>query len=105
MSTIYLVFPDRATFEALLPEGLSAEHHEMSSVGHLLPFASALHICGAGTGKLYRQDAVFDPDTGECITPPTLIDGFHVNLLPTGDELPAEWAQYVVVPDSPQGRF
>ena len=30
-------------------------------------------------GTIYNDDGVYDPDTGDEITPPTAVDGFHVN--------------------------
>lgn len=40
----------------------------------------------------------WDPETSEVITPPTLLDGWHVNYQ---GELPDGWAQYLVVPENP----
>jgi len=40
----------------------------------------------------------YDPETGDVITPPTVLDGWHVNY--QGD-LPDDWEQYVVSPEQP----
>lgn len=45
----------------------------------------------------------WDPETGDEITPPTVLEGFHVNAkLP---ELPAGWDAYQVTPSSPVRIF
>lgn len=40
----------------------------------------------------------YDPETGDIITPPVVLDGWHVNY--QGD-LPDDWEQYVVSPEQP----
>ena len=40
----------------------------------------------------------YNPETGDVITPPTVLDGWHVNY--QGD-LPDDWEQYVVSPEQP----
>jgi len=40
----------------------------------------------------------YDPETGDVITPPVVLDGWHVNY--QGD-LPDDWEQYVVSPEQP----
>jgi len=40
----------------------------------------------------------YDPETGDVITLPTVLDGWHVNY--QGD-LPDAWEQYVVSPEQP----
>jgi len=41
-------------------------------------------------------------DEGEVITPPTLLDGWHVNYV---GELPDGWEEYVVEPANPYRVF
>ena len=48
-------------------------------------------------GPIYRGGA-WDPETGEVITPPTLLDGWHVNYQGV---VPEEWEQYLVTPQNP----
>lgn len=98
MSTIYLRFPDRAAFLAGLPADsvLIGEQYDPLPAG-----IEALHVCGAGTGRLVKNDAVYGAE-GECLQPPTTYSGFHVNAL---GELPPEWEQYRVNPSNPQSRF
>jgi hypothetical protein len=43
-------------------------------------------------------------ETGEEITPPTVLDGWHVNAKFTAD-LPADWDTYLVTPASPVRVF
>ena len=40
----------------------------------------------------------YDPETGEVIVAPTVLDGWHVNF---AGELPEGWEEYVVEPASP----
>ena len=40
----------------------------------------------------------YDPETGEVITPPTVISGWHVNY---AGEPPDAWQQYLVTPQHP----
>ena len=44
----------------------------------------------------------YDPETGEVLTPPVLLDGWHVNYI---GELPDDWQQYVVTPKHPARIF
>ena len=55
-------------------------------------------------GILYNDDAVIDPDTGEVITPPTPMPGWHVNIALRGD-LPVELQTYLVAPRHPRRVF
>ncbi len=47
----------------------------------------------------------WDPETGEVITLPTLLEGFHVNARFSGDTLPTGWEAFVVNPAQPQRDF
>ena len=47
-------------------------------------------------GIIYNDDGVYDPGTGELITPPTPSDGWHVNY--AGDPLPDELVSYSLEP-------
>jgi hypothetical protein len=44
------------------------------------------------------EGGTYDPETGEVITPPTVINGWHVNY---AGEPPDAWAQYLVTPQHP----
>lgn len=53
-------------------------------------------------GTLY-EPGTYDPETGEELTPPVPLEGFHVNAkLPA---LPAGWDAFVVTPAQPQRVF
>jgi hypothetical protein len=84
--TIFLRFPDEATFTALLP----ADFARAGETGGPLPQGlTAISIIGSiYTGGVWDED-------GSVVTPPTLVPGFHVNAL---GELPPEWESYVLTP-------
>jgi hypothetical protein len=44
----------------------------------------------------------YDPDTGEVIEPPILLEGWHINYL---GPLPDGWEQYAVHPRQPRAVF
>lgn len=96
-ATIFLRFPDEETFISCCetagywiteePERplLASNNHTFDVIG------------------LITEGGEWDPATGEEITPPTVLDGWHVNaLLP---ELPTDWDIYVVDPVSPVRIF
>jgi len=51
-------------------------------------------------GDIY-EGGVYGSD-GEVIEAPTLLDGFHVNMV---GSLPASWEEYTVAPNSPSRVF
>jgi hypothetical protein len=86
MNTIFLRFPDEATFTALLP----ADFERAGETGSPLPDGiTAISIIGS----IY-MGAEWDAE-GNVVTPSTLAPGFHVNAL---GELPPEWESYVLAP-------
>jgi hypothetical protein len=52
-------------------------------------------------GIIYNNDGVYNND-GEVITPPTQMEGWHVNII---GELPQELNQYLVTPSNPYRVF
>ena len=50
-------------------------------------------------GIIYNNDGVYD---GEVITPPTQMEGWHVNII---GELPPELNEYLVTPSNPYRVF
>jgi len=52
-------------------------------------------------GTIYNNDGVYS-DEGEVVTPPTPMDGWHVNFKGT---LPDGWDAYVVTPNTPYRIF
>jgi hypothetical protein len=92
--THYLRFPDESTgMVALDAAGLTTTNEDGDTVVLTASHTHALDVIG----PIYRG-GTFDPDTGEVITPPTLLSGWHVNYV--GD-LPDGWAEYAVSPEQP----
>lgn len=87
-------FPDEATgMAALRDAGLIRTDEDGNEQIITASHAHALDVIG----PIYRGGE-WDPETGEVITPPTLLSGWHINYL--GD-LPEGWGQYVVQPKNP----
>jgi hypothetical protein len=82
-------FPDKATgMAALDAAGLLTEDGNPITASH----THALDVIGTiFIGGEYD-------DEGEVITPPTLLDGWHINYI---GELPDGWDAYVVSPKQP----
>lgn len=81
MSTIFLRFPDEATFKLLLP----ADFEQHGETGFPLPEGiSAISI----VGLIYKDE--------------TPVPGWHVNALGV---LPASWRQHEVTPVTPNRVF
>ena len=78
--TVYLKFPDEATFAAAMPDGVQAIR--------IMPHPLTV-------GGRYDDD-------GAELEAPTLLPGFHVNAL--GD-VPEAWRDYIVAPRSPLAVF
>jgi len=92
--THYLRFSDESTgMAALDAAGLLTENGLPVTASH----AHALDVIGA----IYRGGG-YDSETGEVITPPTLLSGWHVNYV--GD-LPDGWDVYLVEPKHPSRVF
>jgi hypothetical protein len=94
MTTTYIRFPDESTGMAALDAAgfLDADGNPLT--------ASHTHALDC-VGLIY-QGGTFDPDTGELITPPVLLRGWHCNYI---GELPEEWDAYVVTPVQPVRVF
>ena len=78
--TVYLKFPDEATFAASMPDGWERRGET----------AHPLTVGG-------RYD-----DDGKQLEAPTVIPGYHVNAL---GEMPEAWRDYIVTPRSPLAVF
>lgn len=92
--THFIRFPDEPTGKAALDAAglLDADGIPIvASHTHALDAIGPISIGGE-----------YDPGTGEVITPPTLLGGWHVNL---AGELPDGWEQYVVTPEQPVRVF
>jgi hypothetical protein len=83
-------FPDEATgMAALDAAGLLTEDGDPITASH----THALDVIGA-----IVRGGEWDPETGEVLTPPTLLDGWHINYI---GELPEGWEEYAVYPENP----
>ena len=88
--THYIRFPDESTgMAALDAAGLLTEDGFPITASH----THALDVIG----PIYKG-GTYDPDTGEVLTPPVLLSGWHVNYI---GELPEGWAEYAVSPEQP----
>lgn len=96
--THYLRFPSESTgMAALDAAGFTTTDEDGATVVLTASHAHAIDV----VGPIYVGGEV-DPETGEVITPPVLLDGWHVNYI---GELPEDWKQYVVTPKRPQRVF
>ena len=92
--TYFLRFPNESTGMAAL-DAAGLLYTDDDGVTHPLT-ASHTHALDV-IGPIYTG-GTFDPDTGEVITPPVLLSGWHVNYI---GELPEGWAEYAVSPEQP----
>jgi len=96
--THYIRFSDESTgMAALDAAGFTTTNENGDTV---VLTASHTHALDC-VGRIYRG-GTYDPDTGEVITPPTLLSGWHVNFV--GD-LPEGWDAYLVEPKHPSRVF
>ena len=88
--THHLRFPDEPTgMAALDAAGLLSDDGAPITASH----SHALDVIGS-----ISIGGTYDPETGDVITPPTLLPGWHVNYI--GD-LPDGWDAYLVTPEQP----
>ena len=59
------------------------------------------HSCDV-VGTIYNDDGVYDEETREVISEPTVMEGFHVNFI---GELPQELEANLVTPVAPYRKF
>jgi hypothetical protein len=92
--THYIRFPDESTgMAALDAAGLTTTNEDGDTVVLTASHTHALDVIGP-----ISKGGTYDPDTGEVITPPVLLSGWHVNYV---GELPEGWAEYAVSPEQP----
>lgn len=83
-------FPDEATgMAALGAAALLSEDGEFITASH----KHSLDVIGVIT-----RGGEYDPETGDVITPPTVLSGWHLNY---SGPLPEGWEQYAVTPANP----
>jgi hypothetical protein len=88
-------FTSRADFRSLAAaEGLLTEDDELITNSHTYALLEAGTISKGGE---------YDPETGDVITPPTVLAGWHVNVI--GDLAPDAWDRYLVVVNHPAHVF
>jgi hypothetical protein len=87
-------FDTRQQFRSLAAaEGLINDDDELITGGH------GFAVDEIGT---IHEGGTYDPETGEVITPPTALPGYHVNTLGLA---PEAWDEYLVVVNSPSRIF
>jgi len=87
-------FSTRAQFRTLAEaEGLITEDGELITASHTFAIDEVGTIYEGGT---------YDPETGEVIVAPTVLDGFHVNFI---GELPDGWSEFLVAVKTPSRIF
>ena len=88
-------FTSRTQFRSLAAaEGLLTEDDELTLATHTYAIRDKGLIAIGGE---------YDPETGEVITPPVTLPGYHVNV--TGDLAPEAWDRYLVVVNHPVDVF
>ena len=88
-------FPTRAKFRSLAAaEGLLNEDDELILTTHNYAIDEVGVISKGGK---------YDPETGEVITTPVTLPGYHVNV--TGDLAPEGWDRYLVVVNHARNVF
>mgnify|MGYP006277804273 CR=1 FL=1 len=96
--THYLRFPSEPTgMAALDAAGFTTTDEDGTTVVLTASHTHAIDVVGTIT-----TGGTYDPETGEVLTPFTLLDGWHVNFV---GELPEAWEEYVVVPQRPRRVF
>lgn len=92
-------FPNQATFRALAAAaGYVTTDEEGNEVLITGGHGWALDEIGVIT-----EGGEYDPETGEVITPPTALDGWHVNL--AAADAPEAWDDYLVIVNTPARVF
>ena len=111
----YLKFASEAEADLLLAEvGFCHLRDESTPEEALTPYYSVASTPSAPgdidiVGEIYNDDGVYsepDPTTGEVavVSPPTLKEGWHVNLVLAGP-LPEPLEPYMVSPATPSRKF
>jgi hypothetical protein len=67
-----------------------------------LQFITASHNHALDVIGTITTGGEYDPETGDVITEPVTLDGWHVNY---SGELPEGWEEFVVTPEQPVRVF
>lgn len=101
-TTYFLRFATQEEAEQKLTEvGYSSTDPETDQIHfHTPPHTGALDIIGT----IYNNDGVYDEESGEVVTPPTAMEGYHINLI-LKESLPQILKSYLVSPKRPYRVF
>jgi hypothetical protein len=91
--THFLRFPDESAWTAAATEAGFLIDDTLTAYTH----GHALDVVGQIT-----RGGEYDPETGDVIVAPTVLDGFHVNF---AGALPDGWDEFVVTPAAPYRVF
>ena len=89
----FLRFPDESTWTAAATEAGYIVDDALAAYTH----DRAIDVVGTIT-----RGGEYDPETGEVIVAPTVLDGWHVNFAGT---LPDGWDGFLVTPAEPYRVF
>jgi hypothetical protein len=96
--THFIRFPDEATgMTALEAAGFTTTDDDGNVTILTASHDWALDVIGP-----ISIGGEYDPETGDVITPPTVLDGWHLNYQ---GPLPEGWEQYAVTPEQPVRVF
>jgi hypothetical protein len=98
MQDLYLKFPNESTAYNLLYEQVPVEFNENDEPTAWEPRQKYLNIDTLG---IIYEGGEYDED-GNSITPPTALDGWHVNIRLMPDEQAEPLLPYTVVPAHPR---
>jgi hypothetical protein len=91
--TYFLRFPDESTWTAAATEAGFLIDDTLTAYTH----DRAIDVVGTIT-----RGGEYDPETGDVIVAPEVLDGWHVNF---AGELPDGWDEFVVEPVAPVRVF
>ena len=95
---IFLRFPDEPTaMSELRQHGFVQNNEQDEEVVITASHQWAIDCIGTIT-----RGGEYDPETGDVIIAPEVLDGWHVNF---AGELPDGWEEYVVSPENPVRMF
>ena len=85
----FLRFPDKSAWTAAATDAGFITDDTLAAYTH----DRAIDVVGTIT-----RGGEYDPETGDVIVAPEVLDGWHVNYV---GELPDGWDEYVVEPEQP----
>ena len=89
----FLRFPDESAWTAAATEAGFLIDDTLTAYTH----GHAIDVIGSIT-----RGGEYDPETGDVIVAPTVLDGWHVNFAGT---LPDGWEEFLVTPAAPYRVF